>query len=92
MSVLTLRRYKLTYVYYPAQRSDSVCPVQYITPNSCVLHDTARDHDNILSSIRQFLDNQVHHLPQRRIFVLKQLGDAEEERGGFVRREPLPSE
>jgi hypothetical protein len=32
----------------------------------------------------------VHHLSEAGIFVLEQLGDAEEEGGGFIGRELLP--
>lgn len=82
----------VTYVYYPAQRSNGVCPVNNIASHGCVLHNTAGDHDDIFGGIGELLDDKVDHLAQGGIFVLKQLRNAKEERGGFICREPLAGE
>ena len=80
------------YIYYPAQRSYSICSVNHITSHRRVLHYTARDHDDVLSRVCQLFDDKVHHLPEGGIFVLKELRDAEEEGGCFIRREFLAGE
>ena len=82
----------VAHVYYPAQRPYGICSVNHITPHRRILHNTACDHDDILRSIRQLLDNQVHHLPERGIFVLEQLRNAKEEGCRFIRRELLAGE
>ena len=75
-----------------AQRPDSIGPVENVASNRSVLHDNTGGHDHILRGIDKFLQNQIHHLSQRGVLVLEQLGDAEEEGGGFVRGELLPGE
>ena len=81
-----------TYVYYATQRPDSVRSVYNIASHRCVLHYTARNHDDILGGTGQLLDDKVDHLAEGGILVLEQLGDAEEEVGGFPGRELLTSE
>ena len=69
--------------------TDGVGTVYDITSDSRVLHDTAGDHNNILGGVGKLLDDQVDHLAEGGIFVLEQLGDAEEEGGGFILRKFL---
>jgi len=84
--------YFKAYINNPAQRPDRIRPVDHITTHCRrVFHNTARDHDNILSRLRELLDDKVDHLSERSIFVLEQLADAEEEGGGFVGWELLAS-
>lgn len=66
------------------QSTDGVGTVYDVASDSSVLHDTAGDHDDVLGGVGELLDDQVDHLAKGSIFVLEQLGDAEEERGGFV--------
>jgi hypothetical protein len=86
---------RFTYIDDPAKRPDGVCTVYILLPTAPatgalnILHHTARNHNDILCSARQFLDCQVDHLPQARIAVLEQLGDAEEQLGSFSFREAL---
>lgn len=80
-----------TYVDNSAQSTDGIGPVDCVAAASGVLHHGAGDHDNILGRIGQLLDDQEHHLPQTSIFVLEELRDAEEERGGLLRGEGLSS-
>lgn len=73
------------YINDPAKRSYSVGPVHHIAAHRRgVLHDTARDHDDILRRVRQLFDDKVDHLPERGILVLEQFADSEEEGGGLV--------
>jgi hypothetical protein len=81
-----------THVYYATQCPDSVRSVNNITPHRRVLHDAARNHNNILGGTGQLLDDKVDHLAEGGIFVLEQLGDTEEEVGGFPRRELFAGE
>jgi hypothetical protein len=81
-----------TYINNAAERSDGIGPVQNIAPNCGVLHNDTRRHDHIFGGASQLLQDQIHHLPQWRVFVLEKLGDSEEEGGGFIRRELLPGE
>lgn len=81
------------YINNPTQRSDRIRSVDYITPHRRrVFHDRARDHDDILGRLCQLLDDEVHHLPEGGIFILKELRDAEEEGGRFVGGELLAGE
>lgn len=80
-----------TYVDNTAQSSDGIGSVDCVAAASGVLHYGAGNHDNILGRIGQLLDDQEHHLSQTSIFVLEELRDAEEERGGLLRGERLPS-
>ena len=77
----------------PAQRPDRVWSVDDLEVRLHVLgwsaesaatptrlHNRRRDHDDIVRDRRQLLDHEVDHLPQRAVFVLEQLGHAEEER------------
>lgn len=57
----------------PAKGSYGVGFVQDIATNGSILHDATGDHDDIFGSIGQFLDDQVHHLPEGGIFVLEEL-------------------
>ncbi len=72
-----------------AQRANGVGPVDYLGAATGILHDRARNHDNILCRACQLLDDEVYHLAQARILVLEELRDAEEERGSFIGREFL---
>ena len=77
--------YGLSHINNPTQRPNSIRPVYHIpTHTRSILHDTTRHHNHILRRLRQLLDNKVHHLAEGLIFVLEELGDAEEEGGGFV--------
>lgn len=77
-----------THINYPTKRSDRICPVHYIAAYSrSILHDAAGHHDHVLGVFAELLDDKVHHLPERGIFVLKQLRDTEKQRGGFLLRE-----
>ena len=81
-----------THVYYATQRPDSVRSVYDIASHCRVLHYTARNHDNILGGTGQLLDDKVDHLAEGGILVLEQLGDTEEEGGGFICSELLTGE
>ena len=74
----------IPYINNATQRPYSIRSVDDITPHRRgILHDAARDHDDILGVLRKLLDDEVYHLPEGGIFILEQLGDAEEEGGGF---------
>ena len=60
-----------TYVYYAAQRPDSVRSVYDIASHCRVLHYAARNHDNILGGTGQLLDDKVDHLAEGGILVLE---------------------
>jgi hypothetical protein len=81
-----------THVYYATQCPDSVRSVYDIASHCRVLHYAARNHDHILGGAGQLLDDKVDHLAEGGILVLEQLGDAEEEVGGFPGRELLTGE
>lgn len=74
------------------QSTDGVGTVYDVASDSSVLHDTAGDHDDVLGGVGELLDDQVDHLAEGSIFVLEQLGNAEEERGCFILRELFASE
>lgn len=80
-----------TYVDNSAQSTDGIGSVDCVATASGVLHYGAGNHDDILGRIGQLLDDQEHHLSQTSIFVLEELRDAEEERGGLLRGEGLSS-
>lgn len=75
-----------------AQRPDGIGPVQNVAADRSVLHDDTGRHNHILRGTSQLLQNEINHLAQRGVLVLEQLGDTEEESGGFVRGELLPGE
>lgn len=75
-----------------AQGADGVGAVDDVAADRGVLHDGGGDHDHVVSRAGQLLDDQVNHLAQRGIFVLEQLGDAEEEGGGFLASPALAGE
>ena len=81
-----------SYVYDPAQCSDRVCLVDHITLHSCILHDTLCHHDHIRCRICQLFEYEIHHLPERRILVLKELRNAEKEVCCLIGRKRLPGE
>lgn len=61
-----------THIDDAAQSSDGIGPIHGVTADRCgVLHDTACDHDDIFGCVGQLFDDQIHHLPQTCIFVLK---------------------
>ena len=78
-----------TYINNTTESTDGVGPVYSIGAAASILHNGTRNHDNILGGVGQLLDNKVNHLSQARIFILKELGYAEEAGGGFVGRELL---
>jgi len=83
----------VTHINDSTQRPNRIRPVYDITSHrSRIFHDTARHHDHILSLLAQLFDHEIHHLPERSILVLEELGDAEEEGGSFLLRELLASE
>lgn len=83
----------VSHIDNPAQRPYSIGSVNDIAPHrGRILHDRARNHNDILSSLCQLLDHQIHHLSQAGILILKELGDAKEQGGRFVGGELLPSE
>jgi hypothetical protein len=75
-----------------AQGTDGVCAVDDVAADGRVLHDGRGDHDDIVGRAGELLDDQVDHLAERGIFVLEELGDAEEERGGFLAAPALAGE
>lgn len=77
------------YIDNAAEGPDGVGPVDRIGTASRILHDCARDHDNVLGGAGQLLDDQVNHLAQAGILVLEELRDAKEERRRFGGREFL---
>ena len=81
-----------TYVYYPAESPNGIYPVENVAPHSCVFHYATCDHNDILRSTRKLFDDQVHHLPERRVFVLEKFGDPKEEGRSFVGRKPFAGE
>ncbi|KAI6775225.1 hypothetical protein HG530_001983 [Fusarium avenaceum] len=81
---------KATYIDNSAESTDSVGSVDGIGAASGILHNRAGNHNNILSRVGELLNDKVDHLSEAGILVLEELGDAEEEGGGFVGRELLP--
>jgi hypothetical protein len=77
------------YVDDAAQCSQSIRSVYSIASTTSVLHDGARNHDDILGGCGQLLNDEHDHLAETGIFVLEELGDSEEEGGGFVAGEGL---
>lgn len=75
-----------------AQGTDGVGAVDDIAGDGGVLHDGRGDHDHVVGGASELLDDQVDHLAQRCILVLEQLGDAEEEGGGFLTSPALAGE
>lgn len=80
-----------TYVNDTTERTNCVWSVDGICATTRILHDCARDHNNILRRMRQLLDGEVDHLSKAGIFVLEELRDAEEQCGGFIGRESFAS-
>lgn len=78
-----------THIDDTAQGSNGIGAVNGVAAATCVLHNCARDHDDVLGRVGQLLDDKVDHLAEARIFVLEQLRDAEEEGGGFGGGESL---
>ena len=71
-----------------AEGADSIWAVYDVAADRCVLHDGRGDHNHIVGRTSELLDDQIDHLAERGIFVLEQLGDAEEEGRGFL---PAPA-
>lgn len=71
-----------------AEGADGIWAVHDVAADRRVLHDGRGDHDDIVGGARKLLDDQIDHLAERGIFVLEQLGDAEEEGRGFL---PAPA-
>jgi hypothetical protein len=78
-----------SYINNATERPNSVGTVDGVGAAACVLHDGARDHDNVLGRAGELLDDEVDHLAQAGILILEELRDAEEEGGGFGGRELL---
>lgn len=75
-----------------AEGADRVGAVYDVAADGGVLHDGGCDHNDIVGGASQLLDDQVDHLPESRILVLKKLRDSEEEGGGFLSSPALTSE
>lgn len=75
-----------------AEGADRIRAVHDVAANRRVLHNRRGDHDDIVGGASELLDDQVDHLAERGIFVLEQLGDAEEEGRGFLAPPALAGE
>jgi hypothetical protein len=75
-----------------AEGADGIWAVYDIAADGGVLHDGRGDHDDIVSGASELLDDQVNHLAQGRIFVLEELGYAEEECCGLLSTPTFASE
>lgn len=80
-----------TYINDSAERADRIRSVEDVAAHGCILHDGARDHDDIVGGAGHLLEDEVNHLAEGGILVLEQLRDAEEEVGCFVLGEFLSS-
>lgn len=52
-----------THINNSTQRPYGIGPVDGICSSSSILHDSTRDHDDILRRRRQLLNDKVYHLP-----------------------------
>lgn len=75
-----------------AQSANSVRAVYDIAAHRGVLHDGGCDHDDIVSGASELLDDQIHHLAERRILVLEKLRDTKKQRCGFLASPALARE
>ena len=67
-----------THVHDTAQGTNSIWSVDGLCAATSVLHDGARDHNDILGGVGQLLDDKVDHLAKAGIFVLEEFRDAKE--------------
>lgn len=78
-----------SYINNATEGADRIRAEDHVGAAASILHDGARDHDDVLGGAGQLLDHQVDHLAETGILVLEELRDAEEERRGLVGRELL---
>src|SRR3954453_14024969 len=71
------------YVYYSTKRPNRIGPIYVFTSEIAILHDNACRHDDIFGCVCKLFQDEVDHLPQRRIFVLEKFRYAKEKRGSF---------
>ncbi len=79
----------MSYVNNFTQRSDGIRFEDDLAIDAGIFDDALRNHNGIGCGRRQVLEDQVHHLAQRRVLVLEELRDAEEEVRRFLWRELL---
>jgi hypothetical protein len=78
-----------SYINNATEGADRIRAEDHVGAAAGILHDGARDHDDVLGGAGQLLDHQVNHLAETGILILEELRDAEEERRGLVGRELL---
>ena len=75
-----------------AEGADGIRAVYDVAADRGVFHDGGGDHDDIVGGASELLDDKVHHLAERGILVLEELGDAEEEGGSLLSSPALARE
>lgn len=59
----------VTYVNYSTQGPNCVRSIDDLRIGLHILHDTACDHDNIFCGSSEFLDSEIHGLPECALVV-----------------------